>query len=239
MTVFEKIKKRDGRLVEFDSAKITAAIAKAGQATGEFGEREARKLTLRVLTLAHDIRLEATPEVEEIQDIVERVLLDSPFYKTAKAYILYREQHAQIRKIATKAHIDLVEHYISKLDWKIKENSNMCYSLQGLNNYISSDVTAEYWLNRIYPPEIRDAHKKGDLHIHDLSLLSVYCRLGSDGSAAERFQRRGGQGGKCPPQTSAFRPGTDRQFFLHPSGRSRGGPGPLQFRYLAGALCPL
>ena len=174
-SVFEKIKKRDGRVVEFDSTKITAAISKAGKATGEFGERDARKMTLRVLTLAHELRLGPIPEVEEIQDIVERVLLDSPFYKTAKAYILYREQHAQIRKIATKASIDLVEHYIQKLDWKIKENSNMCYSLQGLNNYISSDVTTEYWLNSIYPPEIRSAHINGDLHIHDLSLLSIYC----------------------------------------------------------------
>ncbi len=173
--VFEKIKKRDNRIVDFDSSKITAAITKAGAATGEFSEREARKLTLRVLTLAHEIRLGPIPEVEEIQDIVERVLLDSPFHRTAKAYILYREQHAQIRSITTKAHIDLVEHYISKLDWKIKENSNMCYSLQGLNNYISSDVTTEYWLSRIYPPDIRRAHKSGDLHIHDLSLLSVYC----------------------------------------------------------------
>ena len=175
MNVFSEIKKRDGRIVEFDSLKITVAIAKAGKASGEFGEREARKLTMRVLTLAHELRLGVLPEVEEIQDIVERVLLDSPFYKTAKAYILYREQHAQIRNIATKANVDLVEHYIQKLDWKIKENSNMCYSLQGLNNYISSDVTSEYWLNRIYPPEIRKAHKDGDLHIHDLSVLSVYC----------------------------------------------------------------
>ncbi len=173
--MFENIKKRDGRVVEFDSSKITAAIAKAGKATGEFVEREARKMTLRVLTLAHELRLGPIPEVEEIQDIVERVLLDSPFYMTAKAYILYREQHAQIRKIATMANVDLVEHYIQKLDWKIKENSNMCYSLQGLNNYISSDVTSEYWLNSIYPPEIRFAHKNGDFHIHDLSLLSVYC----------------------------------------------------------------
>ena len=173
--MIEKIKKRDGRIVEFDSSKITAAIAKAGQATGEFSKREAKKMTLRVLTLAHELRLGPTPEVEEIQDIVERVLLDSPYYKTAKAYIIYREQHAQIRRIATKAHVNLVEHYIRKLDWKIKENSNMCYSLQGLNNYISSDVTSEYWLNKIYPPEIRQAHAEGDLHIHDLSLLSVYC----------------------------------------------------------------
>ena len=110
-----------------------------------------------------------------IQDIVEAVLLDSPFFKTAKAYILYREQHSQIRQITTKANVDLVNHYIQKLDWKIKENSNMCYSLQGLNNYISSEVTSEYWLNSIYPPEIRQAHKDGDFHIHDLNLLSVYC----------------------------------------------------------------
>ncbi|MDF1591537.1 MAG: ribonucleoside triphosphate reductase [Desulfobacterales bacterium] len=173
--MFETIKKRDGRVLDFDSAKITSAIAKAGKATAEFDQREARKLTLRVLTLAHELRLGQVPEVEEIQDIVERVLLDSPYYKSAKAYILYREQHAQIRSITTKANIDLVDHYIQKLDWKIKENSNMCYSLQGLNNYISSDVTSEYWLNSIYPPEIRRAHKSGDLHIHDLSLLSVYC----------------------------------------------------------------
>ena len=173
--MFESVKKRDGRFVAFDSSKITAAIAQAGKATGELGEKDARKLTLRVLTLAHEMRLDAHPGVEEIQDIVERVLLDSPFYKSAKAYILYREQHAQIRNIAAKASVDLVEHYIEKLDWKIKENSNMCYSLQGLNNYLSSDVTSEYWLNRIYPPEIRHAHRQGDFHIHDLSLLSVYC----------------------------------------------------------------
>jgi ribonucleoside-triphosphate reductase len=173
--VFEQIKKRDGRIVEFDSTKITAAIAKAGQVTGEFSEREARKLTLRVLTLAHELRLGPQPEVEEVQDIVEHVLLESPYHRTAKAYILYREQHAQIRSITTKANVELVDHYIQRQDWKIKENSNMCYSLQGLNNYISSDVTSEYWLNKIYPPQIRQAHKDGDMHIHDLSLLSVYC----------------------------------------------------------------
>jgi len=173
--VFDMIRKRDGRMVEFDSSKITAAITKAGEATGEFGAREARKLTLRVLTLAHELRLGPHPAVEDIQDIVERVLLDSPYYRTAKAYILYREQHAQIRNLATRGNVDLVEDYIQKLDWKIKENSNMCYSLQGLNNYISSDVTTEYWLHRIYPPAIRQAHRDGDFHIHDLSLLSVYC----------------------------------------------------------------
>ncbi|MDA3897833.1 MAG: ribonucleoside triphosphate reductase [Desulfobacteraceae bacterium] len=173
--MFNQIKKRNDRVDDFDSSKIIAAIAKAGEASNEFGEKEAKKMTLRVLTLAHEMHLSNCPEVEDIQDIVERVLLDSPYYKTAKAYIIYREQHAQIRQITTKAHVKIVENYVQKMDWKIKENSNMSYSLQGLNNYISSDITAEYWLNRIYPPEIRDAHKNGDLHIHDLSLLSIYC----------------------------------------------------------------
>ncbi|MEN8211415.1 MAG: ribonucleoside triphosphate reductase [Thermodesulfobacteriota bacterium] len=173
--MFEKIKKRDGRVAEFDSSKITNALRKAGEATREFNGREATKMTMKVVTLARDLRLGAVPEVEEVQDIVERVLLDSPFYKTAKAYIIYREQHNQIRKIAIKENVGLMESYIRRMDWKVKENSNMSYSLQGLNNYIASDITAEYWLNKIYPPEVRDAHYAGDLHIHDLSLLSVYC----------------------------------------------------------------
>ncbi|SDU62118.1 ribonucleoside triphosphate reductase [Desulfobacula phenolica] len=173
--MFDQIKKRDGRIADFDSSKITYALRKAGEATGEFNEREARKMTMKVVTLIRDLRLGPVPEVEEIQDIVERVLLDSPFYKTAKAYIIYREQHNQIRKIAIKENVGLMESYIRRMDWKVKENSNMSYSLQGLNNYISSDITAEYWLNKIYPPQVRDAHYRGDLHIHDLSLLSVYC----------------------------------------------------------------
>ena len=173
--MFKSIEKRDGRREPFDSVKISCAIAAAGKATGELTEKDARELTLRVLSLAHEIKLGSVPGVEEIQDIVERVLLDSPFHRTAKAYILYREQHAQMRALVSKASVDLVEHYLEKLDWKISENSNMCYSLQGLNNYISSGITAEYWLNKIYPPEIRDAHRTGKMHIHDLSLLSVYC----------------------------------------------------------------
>ena len=173
--MFEQIRKRDGRVVPFDAAKITTAIRKAGEVSGQFSEMEAKRLTLQVLSLSKIMFADSVPGVEEIQDVVERVLLDSPFYSAAKSYILYREQHTQIRNITTKANVGLMESYIERLDWKINENSNMCYSLQGLNNYISSDITAEYWLNRIYPPEIRQAHKDGDLHIHDLSLLSVYC----------------------------------------------------------------
>lgn len=173
--MFDQIRKRDGRIADFDSSKITQAIRKAGEATGEFTEKEAKKLTMKVISMARDLRLGPVPEVEEIQDIVERVLLDSPFYKTAKAYIIYREQHNQIRKIAIKENVGLMESYIRRMDWKVKENSNMSYSLQGLNNYISSDITAEYWLNKIYPPAVREAHYSGDIHLHDLSLLSVYC----------------------------------------------------------------
>lgn len=173
--MFEQIKKRDGRLAEFDSSKISSAIQKAGLASDEFNGREAKQLTLKVLSLAKELRLGPVLEVEEVQDIVERVLLDSVFHKTAKSYILYREQHNQIRRIAIKENVDLMESYIKKADWKVNENSNMSYSLQGLNNYISSDITSEYWLNKIYPPNIRDAYYDGDIHIHDLSLLSVYC----------------------------------------------------------------
>ncbi|MDR0816637.1 MAG: ribonucleoside triphosphate reductase [Desulfovibrio sp.] len=172
---FSAITKRDGRVAEFDVAKITAALHKAGKATGEFEEREARRLTMQVLSLAKALHLPNPPDVESIQDVVEQVLLDSPFRATAKAYILYREQRAQLRSIKTRANVDLLEGYLNKMDWRVRENSNMGFSLQGLNNYISSDITSEYWLNRIYTPEIREAHANGDFHLHDLSLLSVYC----------------------------------------------------------------
>jgi len=173
--VFSSIVKRDGRIVKFDPSKITDAIAKAGKATGEFNYETAKRLTIRVLDLAYRLIGERNPTVEEIQDIVEEVLLNSTFKKTAKAYILYREQHAQIRKLKNRADVELVDNYLDKLDWEVKENSNMSYSLQGLNNYVSSAITKTYWLNKIYPKEIREAHLSGDFHIHDLNSLSVYC----------------------------------------------------------------
>jgi ribonucleoside-triphosphate reductase len=173
--MFREIRKRDGRIVKFDATKITNAIAKAGMATGEFGRDIAERLTLKVLSLAEEIIKSEIPTVEEIQDVVEEVLIDSPYRKTAKAYILYRDQHAKIREISAKANVDLVDQYLEKIDWQVQENSNMTFSLQGLNNYISSEISKVYWLNKIYPPEIRDAHIGGDFHIHDLNSLSVYC----------------------------------------------------------------
>ena len=170
-----KIRKRDGHLARFDAAKITSAIAKAGMATDEFGEREAKKLTIKVLNLAEKLFDNKIMTVEEIQDIVEEVLLGSSYRKTAKSYIIYRDQHARLREITNKMEVDLVDQYLEKLDWKINENSNMDYSLQGLNNYLSSEVSKVYWLNKIYPDEIKNAQINGDFHIHDLSILSVYC----------------------------------------------------------------
>jgi len=172
---FGQIRKRDGRLVDFDSDKITRAILNAGMATGEFAEPTARQLTMRTLAVAQSATAMAPPTVEQIQDIVEEVLLASPFKKTAKAYLLYRDQHARIREMVRQADVDLIDQYLKRLDWKVKENSNMAYSLQGLNNYIASHVSEVYWLNKIYTSEVREAHQSGDLHLHDLGLLSVYC----------------------------------------------------------------
>jgi ribonucleoside-triphosphate reductase (formate) len=173
--VFVSIKKRNGTIVPFRSDKITTAIAKAGAATTEFEDDVAHKLTVRVLSIAGQALAGEVPSVEQIQDIVEEVLLASPYRRTARAYIIYREQHARIREIVSSADVDLVDRYLTRDDWQVNENSNMDYSLQGLNNYVSSEISKIYWLNKIYPTEIRHAHSDGDFHIHDLGILSVYC----------------------------------------------------------------
>ncbi len=172
--MFTKIIKRDGQRVPFAAHKITNAIALAGKATGEFGLDTARRFTLKVLALAEQFGADL-PTVEQIQDIVEEVLISSPYRKTAKAYIIYRDQHSKIREIRNSIGVDLADQYLRKLDWQVNENSNMSFSLQGLNNYIASEISRTYWLNKIYPPEVRKAHIEGDFHIHDLNLLSVYC----------------------------------------------------------------
>jgi anaerobic ribonucleoside-triphosphate reductase len=173
--MFSHILKRNGQMVPFQEGKILAAIAKAGRATGEFGDAEAETLMRMVLIRAGRQLGDQIPHVEQIQDAVEDVLLHSDFKKTAKAYILYRDQHKQLRDIANAVNNGLVEKYLRQSDWKVKENSNMSYSLQGLNNYISSEISKNYWLNKIYPEPIRLAHIEGDFHIHDLNILSVYC----------------------------------------------------------------
>jgi len=173
--MFKKIKKRDGQEVKFEVSKIIEALYKAGKATKEYDKSDAETLTLRVLSIAEQFIENKIPSVEQIQDIVEDVLLNSHFKKTAKAYIIYREQHAKIRAMVSKANVDMVDQYLEKLDWQVKENSNMSFSLQGLNNYLSSEISKSYWLNKIYSKEIRTAHENGDFHIHDLNIISVYC----------------------------------------------------------------
>ena len=173
--MYKSIKKRDGRTVKFDRKKIEKAIEKAGLETGEFDKKTAKELTEKVLAVLEARNQKQLPDVEDIQDIVEDILIDSKFKKTAKAYIIYRDQHKKLREITSNAHVDLIDQYIGNLDWKVNENSNMGYSLQGLNNYVSAEVTKTYWLDKIYTQKIGQAHKEGDLHIHDLNLLSVYC----------------------------------------------------------------
>jgi len=174
----DTILKRDGQIVSFDPHKITNAIEKAALATKEFDKNVAEGLTAKVLELTEKLinqKHVKAPSIEEVQDMVEEVLLSSEYKKTAKAYVIYREEHAKIREFLKHTNTDMVDEYLDKLDWQVNENSNMSYSIQGLNNYISSKISKNYWLNRIYPSHIRDAHSNGDLHIHDLNVLSVYC----------------------------------------------------------------
>ena len=173
--MYKSIKKRDGRTAKFDRKKIEKAIEKAGLETGKFDAAQAVELTDKVLGVLETRNQKRLPSVEDIQDIVEDVLIDSKFKKTAKAYIIYRDQHKKLREITSNAHVDLIDKYLGNLDWKVNENSNMGYSLQGLNNYVSAEITKTYWLDKIYTSKIGKAHKEGDLHIHDLNLLSVYC----------------------------------------------------------------
>lgn len=173
-----KVIKRSGNVVALDPKKITSAVAKAFSATGEGSLKDAKKVSDKVIQLLNkNYKKGYIPEIEEIQDLVERVLMILDFEETAKAYILYREQHRKIRETeeTIKEAVDLVDKYIQEIDWQVKENANMAYSLQGLNNYISSIVSSKYWMNKVYAKEIREAHESGDFHIHDLQLVAAYC----------------------------------------------------------------
>ena len=176
----QKVIKRDGMIVDFDSEKITDAIKKASNVTKEFDAFTARRLTKNVIKIVNDFVKEKqsnfeAPTIEEIQDVVEKVLLSSEYKQTAKSYILYREQHNKMRDFVNNSSVDMVDDYLKQLDWQVNENSNMGYSIQGLNNYLASGMSKNYWLNKIYPNEIKTAHENGDIHIHDLNIISVYC----------------------------------------------------------------
>ena len=177
-----QIKKRDGRVVDFDKKKIVDAIFKALTATNKGGRGIAHRLSKKVLELLNK-RFVASkgevkiPTVEDVQDIVEEVLILEDLTETAKAYILYREQRRRIReaqKIIEET-LETIDSYIGEQDWQVKENANMAFSLQGLNHYLTSAGTKKYWLNKIYPEEIRKAALSGDFHIHNLDTLATYC----------------------------------------------------------------
>lgn len=172
-----KLIKRSGEIVSFDQDKVTKAIYKAALAVGVDDRHMAKKLTDQVvMQLNKKFHKSSIPAVEEVQDIVEEVLIENKLINIAKAYILYRDQHRQLRDINNATSDDkLMEDYLGRADWRLKENSNMSFSVQGLNNYIASSISARYWLNKMYPENIRAAHVNGDLHIHDLGLLAPYC----------------------------------------------------------------
>ncbi len=170
--------KRDLTEVAFEPRKIHDALRKAGLATGEFDAAVADRLTHQVVdVLAFRFGTLTTPTVEQIQDVVEHCLAVNRYFATAKAYILYREKHKQIRE-NRKTLLDVtesMEEYLSQADWRVKANANQGYSLGGLILNVSGKVVANYWLSHIYSPEIGQAHRNADLHIHDLDMLAGYC----------------------------------------------------------------
>jgi len=173
-----KIKKRNGKVVPFEKEKIVNAIFQAAKAVGGKDRQTAEQLADKVVELASYKYMDSyeVPTVEEIQDLVEKVLVKNDHYKTAKAYILYRKQHENIRE--SKQLIEntqIISSYLDRSDWRVKENSNMNFSLQGMNFHVSSIVTSQYWLNQIYTPQIKKSQEEGDFHIHDLGILAVYC----------------------------------------------------------------
>jgi ribonucleoside-triphosphate reductase len=172
------IRKRDGRIDAFDHSKITEAIFKAFKANNNYDREKAEIVSEQVASIINVVYKDGKiPSVENVQDLVETTLINNGLTSIAKSYILYRDQHDKMRDVKNllKDSTTLIDDYIRKIDWRIKENSNMSYSLQGLNNHVSSIVTSMYWLNKIYTPEIRQAHTDGSIHLHDLGLLSVYC----------------------------------------------------------------
>ncbi len=172
------IRKRDGRVVPFDPEKITDAIFRAAVAVGGSDRTQAAAVTESVVSILSILyKDDRVPTVENVQDLVEKMLIERGHARVAKAFILYREQHRKLRdtEVLMDEGIRLIDDYLDQSDWRVNENSNMSYSLQGLNNHIASDITAKYWLERVYPPEIRESHVNGEFHLHDLGLLSAYC----------------------------------------------------------------
>ncbi len=224
--IINLIRKRDGRLQDFQPARITDAVHKSFIAVGDPDRGKAEEVSRRVVsTLGIFYKDDRIPAVEEVQDLVEHKLIEMGYSEAAKAYILYRDQHAKIREARAllKDAIELVNSYVDRDDWRINENSNMDYSLQGLNNYISSSVISKYWLTKIYSQQVRAAHEDGLFHIHDLGLLSVYC-CGWDLQQLllKGFQGAFGKVASSPPKHFRSALGQIVNFFYTMQGESAG-----------------
>ncbi len=195
--------KRNGAKVKFNEEKIVNAIKAAGIETGEFDEKEARHLAFNVVKILQHRSEQEIPDIEKIQDIVEQVLINENYFKTARAYILYRSKRGELRK-DKKNMIDVVmavNEYLDKLDWRVNANANQGYSLGGMILNISGKVVANYWLNKVYPEYISMAHRNGDMHIHDLDMLSGYCAGWSLRTLLnEGFNGVPGKAESCPPK---------------------------------------
>lgn len=174
--------KRDESKVKFDSNKISVAIYKASMNHFDHDRSLliAQELLPKVLSRLTDLIFENLYiKIEDIQDVIEEILMNSEYKNIAKSYILYRGQHTQLRDEKYLFDVDRITgSYVDKSDWRVNENSNVNYSLGGLILHNSASVTASYWLNRVYTEEIRNAHINGDIHIHDLGMLSPYCFTG-------------------------------------------------------------
>ncbi len=173
-----QVKKRDGQLVEYDMSKISTAISKAFNAKQiNYTADILNMLTLRVSADFNKKIVNNVINVEDIQDSVEVVLIQSGYVDVAKSYILYRKQREKIRNVKATLvdYKKIVDDYVKVSDWRVKENSTVTYSVGGLILSNSGAVTANYWLSEVYDDEISDAHRNADIHIHDLSMLTGYC----------------------------------------------------------------
>jgi len=171
------IENRQGNIVPFNPEKIRSAIERAGRATGEFGMVDSMRMASQVINILAHRHQSGTPNVEEVQDVVEHVLIANNYFTTNRSYIVYREQHKQMRegRRSLVDSISSINEYLGQQDWRVNANANQGYSLGGLILNVAGKVTANYWLSHVYTPEIGDAHREGDFHIPDLDMLSGYC----------------------------------------------------------------
>lgn len=171
------IENRQGNIVPFNPEKVRSAIERAGRATGEFGMVDSMRMASQVINILAHRHQSGTPNVEEVQDVVEHVLIANNYFTTNRSYIVYREQHKQMRegRRSLVDSISSINEYLGQQDWRVNANANQGYSLGGLILNVAGKVTANYWLSHVYNPEIGDAHREGDFHIHDLDMLSGYC----------------------------------------------------------------